>query len=85
MRAMETTDLVGWLAAALTFGTFACRDLVRLRMFAVLANLAFVAYAGSAGLWPVLALHLSLLPLNLRRLLEHGPVPQWAPRAEEQR
>ena len=80
MRAMETTDLAGWLAAALTFGTFACRDIVRLRVLGVLANLAFIAYAGSIGLWPVLALHLALLPLNLRRLLEQGPLLQPAMR-----
>ncbi|MFN8899892.1 MAG: hypothetical protein ACK5YM_17705 [Pseudomonadota bacterium] len=82
---METTDLAGWLAAALTFGTLACRDVVRLRVFAVLANLAFIAYAGSVGLWPVLVLHLALLPLNLRRLLEQGPLLQPALRVPGRR
>ena len=67
---MSVTDIAGWLAAALTFGTFACRDMARLRALAVLANLAFITYAVSADLWPVLALHLSLLPVNLRRLSE---------------
>ncbi len=69
---MSVTDLAGWIAAALTFGTFACRDMARLRALAVLANLAFITYAVRSDLWPVLALHLSLLPVNLRRLIELG-------------
>lgn len=40
----------------------------RLRAFAVLANLAFIAYGAHAGLGPLLALHCVLLPINLLRL-----------------
>jgi hypothetical protein len=39
-----------------------------LRALALLSNLAFMGYAWSAGLAPVLALHLMLLPLNAWRL-----------------
>jgi putative transposase len=67
---MSATDLAGWLAASLTFCSFACRDMLALRMLAVLANLAFMAYGAIAGLVPVLVLHMVLLPLNVRRLLQ---------------
>lgn len=76
--AMSPVDLAGWLAAALTLGAFSCRDMVRLRTLAVLANLAFIAYGAGAALWPVLALHLALLPVNLRRLYEQRPLKRWA-------
>lgn len=60
--------LLGWVAALLTLGTFACADGLRLRVAALSANTAFVAYGSMAGLMPVLALHLALIPVNLWRL-----------------
>lgn len=75
------TELLGWVAAGLTLLTFACTEMRRLRLLALGANFAFVAYASQAELWPVLALHLTLIPINLWRLLqarpqrERGPLP----------
>ena len=60
--------LLGWVAACLTLGTFACADGLRLRVAALSANAAFVAYGSMAGLMPVLVLHLALIPINLWRL-----------------
>jgi hypothetical protein len=60
--------LLGWIAACLTLCTFACADGLRLRVAALSANAAFVAYGSMAGLMPVLALHLALIPVNLWRL-----------------
>lgn len=57
----------------MTFLTFVSRDMRRLRVLALAANAAFVAYALLAQLWPVLALHLALAPINLWRLLELRP------------
>ncbi len=51
---MSPNDLAGWLAAALSFGAFASRDMARLRVLAVLANLALIAYGANAVLLPVL-------------------------------
>lgn len=59
---------LGWTAAVLTLVTFLCRDMQRLRLTALAANVAFIGYASLAGLWPVLALHLCLVPVNLWRL-----------------
>lgn len=66
------SDILGWLAAGLTVATFSCVQPVPLRLCALAANLAFIAYGISAGLWPVLALHAVLLPINARRLLQAG-------------
>lgn len=71
---MTATQWIGWAAAVLTFLTFTSSDMRRLRVLALAANGAFVAYALLAGLWPVLALHLALAPVNLWRLLQLGRV-----------
>lgn len=74
------TELLGWVAAGLTLLTFACNDMRRLRVLALLANFAFVAYASQADLWPVLALHLALAPINLWRLRQaQQPVTRSRP------
>lgn len=66
-------DALGWIAAGLTVATFSCTQPVALRLFALTANAAFIAYGASAGLWPVLALHSALLPINLMRLMQALP------------
>ena len=66
-------DALGWIAAGLTVATFSCTRPVALRMCALAANAAFIAYGSSAGLWPVLALHAALMPINLIRLLQAVP------------
>jgi hypothetical protein len=65
---LDAANVIGWLAAAMTLLTFHCNDMLRLRLLALSANVAFVAYGLAAGLLPVLALHLLLIPLNLLRL-----------------
>ncbi len=64
------TDVLGWAAAALTLLAFTCNGIVRLRYAALAANSAFIAYGVSAQLWPVLALHFVLAPINLWRLAQ---------------
>ena len=63
-------DVAGWLGAVLTAGAYSMRSMRWLRVFAVGANLSFITYGLAASVWPVLALHLFLLPLNFVRLLE---------------
>lgn len=64
---MPIHELLGWCASALMVATFACRRPLRMRSLAVCTNLAFMAYAATTGLPPVLALHALLLPINLLR------------------
>ena len=61
-------SVYGWTAAGLTLLAFCCTHIVRLRWMALGANMAFIAYGFSAELWPVLALHTTLVPINLWRL-----------------
>lgn len=65
---MTFGEPIGWLAAALTLLSFSMRSMAGLRITAIGANLAFIAYAAAVGLNPVLILHLMLLPCNLIRL-----------------
>jgi CRP/FNR family transcriptional regulator, cyclic AMP receptor protein len=66
------TDALGYFASALVLLTFHASDMRALRLLAIASNAAFIAYAWSAGLAPVLALHLLLLPLNVLRLAQCG-------------
>jgi hypothetical protein len=65
---MATGDLIGWLAAALTLITFSMRSMIALRTAAISANICFLAYGVSSGLYPIAALHALLLPCNILRL-----------------
>jgi hypothetical protein len=78
-------DAFGWLAAALTWMTFFCRDMRRLRGLALCANAAFIAYAALVPLWPVLMLHLALVPVNLWRLTQVLRQPPGVPATPDER
>ncbi|MGD9833056.1 MAG: hypothetical protein AB7U92_09935 [Piscinibacter sp.] len=75
---MTHPDLLGWAAAALMVGTFACRDARCMRPLAVATNLAFLGYGLAAALPPIWALHLLLLPINLWRWAESLRAPTSA-------
>jgi hypothetical protein len=72
---MNAANLVGYLASALVLATFCMRDMVALRLTAIASNLAFIAYGASAGVDPVLMLHVLLLPLNAVRLAQARQSP----------
>lgn len=63
-----STDTLGYLAAFLVFLTFGMTRMVTLRIIAIASNVAFILYAVTAGLTPILVLHGLLLPLNIIRL-----------------
>ncbi|MBV8924363.1 MAG: cyclic nucleotide-binding domain-containing protein [Bradyrhizobium sp.] len=60
----------GYAASALVLVTFCMRTMIPLRIAAVCSNLAFIVYGFYAQLYPVLFLHLILLPLNLLRTFQ---------------
>ena len=64
---MVDAEPLGWTAAALMVGTFACRRPRTMRTLAMATNVAFIGYGLAASLTPVLALHALLLPINLWR------------------
>ena len=69
--------LTAWFAAVLVFASFFMKTSVPLRALAIASNLVFIGY-GLLGLrygvfdkvMPILVLHISLLPLNIVRLLQ---------------
>jgi CRP-like cAMP-binding protein len=65
---MSVTELAGYLAAVLVFLSFYMKTMVPLRVIGICSNCAFIAYGYLGGLYPVLVLHLILLPLNGLRL-----------------
>jgi hypothetical protein len=67
-RLTLSPETFGWIASSMTLLTFMCADMRRLRFAALGANAAFIAYGALAQLWPVLVLHLLLVPVNLWRL-----------------
>ena len=67
---MIDPDSIGYIAAALVLATFCMRSMIALRWVAIASNLAFIIYACSARLAPVLLLHALLLPINVVRLFQ---------------
>lgn len=67
---MTWIDVAGYVAAVLVFATFWMKTMILLRGFAIASNVAFLAYSFFGDLYPVLALHSVLLPLNVYRLWE---------------
>jgi hypothetical protein len=65
---MAWTETLGCLGRLLTLTTFSMRTMLRLRMVGIAANLAFIGYGLLGPFYPVLLLHVVLLPLNGWRL-----------------
>ena len=66
--AVSFGDVAGYLASALVFLTFYMKTMIPLRVVGIASNCAFIVYAYLYGLYPVLVLHVVLLPLNFFRL-----------------
>jgi CRP-like cAMP-binding protein len=67
---MHIGEIVGYLAAVLVFLTFYMKTMIPLRMIGICSNCMFIIYGALDGIYPVLVLHLILLPLNCQRLRE---------------
>jgi hypothetical protein len=67
---MSAVDVIGFLASGFVFLTFYMKTMIPLRVLGICANVAFLAYGYLGSLYPVLILHLVLLPLNSLRLYE---------------
>ena len=63
-------NCLGFIACGLVLCTFAMTSMRPLRMVAMASNLSFISYAWMMNLWPILALHSILLPLNAFRLIQ---------------
>ena len=76
-------EIAGYLAAVLVFLTFYMKTMIPLRMIGICSNCMFIIYGSLDGLYPVLVLHLILLPLNGLRLREMPRLTQQVRRAAQ--
>jgi CRP/FNR family transcriptional regulator, cyclic AMP receptor protein len=67
--AMTWIESCGYLASLLVLVTFCMHTMLTLRAVAICSNMAFVVYGIEAGVYPVLALHVILLPVNVAHLV----------------
>lgn len=67
---MTIAELLGYLASLLVFATFYMKTMIPLRLVAIASNVAFMSYGFAEHLYPVLILHVALLPLNIQRLVQ---------------
>ena len=65
---MQWIEAFGYLGALMTLATFSMKTMLHLRMVGIVANLAFITYGVLDHVYPVLLLHMTLLPLNVWRL-----------------
>jgi hypothetical protein len=67
---MIWTEILGYFAAMAVLTTFCMKTMRPLRIVALFSNVVFALYGFLGGLYPVLALHLILFPINLVRLIQ---------------
>jgi CRP/FNR family cyclic AMP-dependent transcriptional regulator len=65
---MTHAEFLGYAAASCVFLTFYMRTMVPLRIAGIVSNVLFIGYGYAVDAYPVLILHLVLLPLNVVRL-----------------
>jgi hypothetical protein len=70
---MSWIDFLGFSAALSVLASFCMTTIIALRTFALLSNILFMLYGLCAHIYPVLILHLILLPVNLFKLSRTKP------------
>ena len=68
--AMSWIDFLGFSASLAVLASFSMNTIVPLRVLALASNVLFMSYGFFGRLYPVLLLHLILLPINLFKLLQ---------------
>ncbi len=61
-------DLLGYAASCAVLATFLMRTMVPLRLIAILSNVLFLVFGYIEHIYPVLFLHVALLPISAWRL-----------------
>ena len=65
---MQWIETFGYLGALMTLTTFSMQTMLHLRIVGIVSNSVFITYGVLGHVYPVLLLHMALLPLNLWRL-----------------
>jgi Bacterial inner membrane protein len=63
-------EVIGFCGSALAILTYWMREMIPLRIVAVLGCVCFLAYALLIGAYPLIVMEAILLPINLYRLAE---------------
>lgn len=63
-------EILGYAASASVLVTFCMSTMLPLRIVAIASNVLFATYGAAAHIYPVLVLHLILLPVNTARLVQ---------------
>lgn len=67
---MNIFELLGYVGGVFNIVTYSMKTMIPLRIMAIVSNCVFITYGASARIYPVLILHVILLPLNAVRLRE---------------
>jgi CHASE2 domain-containing sensor protein len=67
---MNWVDAIGYSATAFTILAYAAKQLVALRVTAILSSLAFLSYGVLTHSSPITLMEAILLPVNVFRLVE---------------
>ncbi len=67
---MTWIDILGYAASASVLVTFCMSTMVPLRVVAICSNVLFASFGALAHIYPVLVLHVILLPVNVARLMQ---------------
>jgi hypothetical protein len=65
---MIVVDSVGFCASLAVLASFCMTTILALRLFALTSNVLFIWYGLIGHVYPVLCLHVVLLPINLVKL-----------------
>ena len=77
---MTWVDVLGYAASAAVLATFCMSTMIPLRLLAIGSNVLFMSFGALAHVYPVLALHLLLLPINVMRLARIRRVERYGRR-----
>jgi CRP/FNR family transcriptional regulator, cyclic AMP receptor protein len=67
---MNWIDVLGYAASVMVLATFCVSTMLLLRLLAIGSNMLFIGFGARAHIYPVLLLHLILLPVNVVRLMQ---------------
>ncbi len=66
----QLIEVAGYAASLSVFASFCMSTMVPLRVAALVSNILFITYGYLGGIYPVLVLHVALLPVNLWRITQ---------------
>jgi CRP/FNR family transcriptional regulator, cyclic AMP receptor protein len=67
---MTWIDFLGYAASGTVLATFCMSTMIPLRLVAILSNFLFALFGFWTQIYPVMVLHLILLPVNILRLMQ---------------